>query len=82
MEWHYHKNNASRRFFKLASVKSVQTACVCIVFFFHYFKYYGHLIAKVERKQTLYLKMKLSCIRKKREARHQKNNYSIIHVSF
>ena len=27
-------------FFKLASVRSVKTACVCIVFFFHYFKYY------------------------------------------
>ena len=48
-------------FFKLASVKSVKTACVFIVFFFHYFKYYGqifffknnclYLIAKVERKE-------------------------------
>ena len=45
---------------KLASVKSVKTACVCIVFFFSYFKYYGqnifsittvlYLTAKVERK--------------------------------
>ena len=31
-------------FFKLASVKSVKTACVFIVFFFHYFKYYGQNI--------------------------------------
>ena len=47
---------------KLASNKSVKTACICIVFFFfHYFKYYGqnifsrrtvlYLIAKVERKE-------------------------------
>ena len=46
---------------KLASVKSVKTACVCIVFFFHHVKYYGqnifsttmvlYLIAKVERKE-------------------------------
>ena len=50
-----------KRLFKLASVKSVSTACVCIVFFFHYFKNYGqnifsrikmsYLIAKVERKE-------------------------------
>ena len=37
------------------SVKSVKTACVCIVFFFHYFKYYGKnndaLFNKVERKE-------------------------------
>ena len=32
------------RFFKSASVKSVKTACVCIVFFFYYFKYYGQNI--------------------------------------
>ena len=31
-------------FFKLAPIKSVKTACVCIVFFFHYFKYYGQKI--------------------------------------
>ena len=46
------------RFFKLAPV------CVCIVFFFHYFKYYGqnifsrimelYLIAKVERTNFLF----------------------------
>ena len=50
-----------KRFFKLAPNKSVKTACVCIAFFFHYFKYYGqnifsritvlYLIAKVERKE-------------------------------
>ena len=56
-----------RRFFKLAADKSVKTACVCIAFFFHCFKYYGqnifsritvlYLIAKVERKEkTFYLK--------------------------
>ena len=42
-------------------LKIVETACVCIVFFFHYFKYYDqnifsrttvlYLIAKVERKE-------------------------------
>ena len=52
------------RFFKLASVKSVKTVCVCIVFFFHYFKYYGqnifsrimelYLTAKVERTNFLF----------------------------
>ena len=56
-----------RRLFKLASNKCVKTACVCIVFFFHYSKYYGqnifsritvlYLIAKVkEKKKTFYLK--------------------------
>ena len=50
------------RFFKLASVESVKTVCVCI--FFHYFKYYGqnifsrimelYLIAKVERTNFLF----------------------------
>ena len=50
-----------RRYFKLASKKSVKTACVCTVFFFHYFKYYVenifsritvlYLIVKVERKE-------------------------------
>ena len=44
--------------------QSVKTARVCIVFFFHYFKYYGqnifsritvlYLIAKVERKNKLF----------------------------
>ena len=58
-EWHH-----QWRFFKLASIKSVKTACVCIAFFFHYFKYYGqkffsritvlYLIAKVERKNKLF----------------------------
>ena len=48
-------------FFKLAFVKSVKTVRVCIVIFFHYFKYYGqnmfsitmvlYLIANVERKE-------------------------------
>ena len=60
MEWLHHKKMNEEVFFKLASVKSVKTACVCIVFFFHYFKYYGqnifsrtmvlYLIVKVERK--------------------------------
>ena len=50
-----------RRFFKLASNQSVKTACVCIVFFFHYYKYQGqnvfsritvlYLTAQVERKK-------------------------------
>ena len=58
------RKNGQRRFFKLASVKSVKTACVCIVFFLHYFKYYSqsifsittvlYLIAQIEI--TLYLK--------------------------
>ena len=42
-------------FIHAKSVKSVKTACVCIVFFFHYFKYYGKnndaLFNKVERKE-------------------------------
>ena len=66
-------------FFKLMSVTSVKTACVCIVFFFHYLKYYGqsifsrttalYLIAlKLKEKNKLFIyNMKLSCIRKKRE---------------
>ena len=54
------QENEWRRFFKLASVKSVKTACVCI-FFLHYFRYYGqniflittvlYLIATFERKE-------------------------------
>ena len=59
-----------RRLFKLASNKGVKTACVCIVFFLHYFKYYvqkifsritvPYLIAKVERKEkTFYLKYEI-----------------------
>ena len=50
--------------FKLASNKCVKTACVCIVFFFHSFKYYGqnifsritvlYSIAKVERKEKTF----------------------------
>ena len=65
MEWPHQWG----RFLKLASVKRVKAACVClfIIFFFHYFKYYGknvfsktrvlYLIAKVERKEELlYLK--------------------------
>ena len=60
MEWcHHKKKNEWKRFFKLASVKSVKTSCDCF-FFFHYFKYYGqifsrtampYLIARVERKE-------------------------------
>ena len=62
------------RFFKLASVKSVKTACVCIVLFFHYLKYGQsifsrttvlYLIAKVERKdQTFYLKHEIMLYQK------------------
>ena len=37
MEWRHQQ----RRFFKLAFTESVKTACVCVVFFFNYFKYYG-----------------------------------------
>ena len=33
-----------KKVLKLASNQSVKTACVCIVFFFHYFKYYGQNI--------------------------------------
>ena len=50
-----------KSFLKLVSVKNVKTACVGIIFFFPYFKYYGqnifsqtmmsYLIAKVERKE-------------------------------
>ena len=57
-------SHQQRWFFKLAIVKSVKTAYVCIVFFFHYFKYYGqnilsritvlYLIPKVERKEQSY----------------------------
>ena len=39
MEWRH-----QQRFFKLAPVKSAENACVFIVFFFHYFKYYGQNI--------------------------------------
>ena len=48
----------------MSSNQSVKTACVCIVFFFHCFKYYGqndfsritvlYLIVKVERKNKLF----------------------------
>ena len=40
------QKNEQGRFFKLASAKSVKTACVCGVFFFYYFKYYGHFQKK------------------------------------
>ena len=43
MEWNHHKK-MNIGFFKSASVKNVKTACVCIVFFFYYFKYYGQNI--------------------------------------
>ena len=56
------QKNEQRRFFKLASVKSAKTYCVCILYFFHYFKHYSqnivsrttvsYLIAKVERKEN------------------------------
>ena len=69
-----------KRFSKLAPNKSVKTACVCIAFFFHYFKYYGqnifsritvlYLIARVERKEkTFYLKHEIILCQKKREAK-------------
>ena len=58
-------------------LKSVKTACVYIVFFFHYFKYYGrnifsrtmmlYLIAKVKRKEkTLYLKREINLYQKQK----------------
>ena len=70
--------NEQIRFFELASVKCVKTACVCIVFFLHYFKYYGqniflkttvsYLIAKVERKEeTLYLKHEVILYQRKKK---------------
>ena len=53
-----------KKVLKLKSNQSVKTACVCIVFFFHYFKYYGqnilsrimvlYIIANVERKNKLF----------------------------
>ena len=56
----------TKKWIEVLKLASVRSACVCIVFFFQYFKYYGqnifsrtmvsYLIAKVERKQTLYLK--------------------------
>ena len=56
-------------------LKSVKTACVCIVFFFYYFKYYDqnifskttvlYLIAKVERKE-LYLKHEIILYQKEK----------------
>ena len=63
-------------FFKLTPNKSVKTVCVCIAFFFHYFKYYGqnifsritvlYLIPKVERKEkTFYLKHEIILCQKK-----------------
>ena len=70
------------RFFKLASLKVLKLleSVFFFFFFFHYFRHYGqnivartmvsYLIAEVERKEkTLYLKYKMSCIRKKREAK-------------
>ena len=33
-------------FIHAKSVKSVKAACVCILFFFRYFKYYGKNISK------------------------------------
>ena len=71
---------SEERFFKLAPNKSLKTACVCIAFFFHYFKHYGqnifsritvlYLIAKVEIKEkTFYLKHEIALFQKKREAK-------------
>ena len=51
----------TKKWIEVLKLASVRSACVCIVFFFQYFKYYGqnifsrttvsYLIAKVERKQ-------------------------------
>ena len=55
---------SSIKVFKLASNQNAKAACVCFVFFFHYFKYYVqnvfskitmlYLIAKVKRKNKLF----------------------------
>ena len=68
------------RFFKLASV------CVCIVFFFHYFKYYGqnifsritvlYLIAKVEIMKLSHEIIKLKYEILVSERRKEKQNVS------
>ena len=77
---HPRSTASEERFFKLAPNKSLKTACVCIAFFFHYFKHYGqnifsritvlYLIAKVEIKEkTFYLKHEITLFQKKREAK-------------
>ena len=90
-----------RRLFKLASNRSVKTSCVCIVFFFHYFKYYVQKISFKnnsalfdswgwkKRKKFLFKIWNYPFSEKKEEQmfqvtsiRCQKNDCSIIHVSF
>ena len=76
-----------QRFFKLASNQGVKTACVCIVFFFHYFKYYGqnvfsritvlYIIAKVERKTKL-LNLKHEIILCQKETRSKMFQVKVI----
>ena len=44
MQWNGFTTKNKQWFFKLVSVRSVKTACVCTVFFFRYFKYYGQNI--------------------------------------
>ena len=60
MEWFRHKKMNEEVFLNLYLLASDKTACVCIVFFFHYFKYgknifsrtmVPYLIAKVEGKE-------------------------------
>ena len=73
MEWRHHKK-MDKRFFKLASVKSVKTACLCLYYFlFSLFqiwsKYFFNnngalLIAKVEI--TLYLKHEIILYQKEK----------------
>ena len=67
------QKHGQRRFFKLASVKSVEAACVYIIFFFHCSKYGQnifsittvlYLIAKVEI--TLYLKHEIILYQKEK----------------
>ena len=57
-------------------LKSVETACICIVFFFHHFKCYDqnifsrtmlYLIARVERKNKLYLKHEIILYQKEKK---------------
>ena len=75
--WNSKLHNGMASLVKLASNKCVKTACVCIVFFIHYFKNYGqnifwrktvlYLIAKVERKdETFYLKQEIILFQKEK----------------
>ena len=69
-----------RRLFKLASNQSVKTACVCIIFCLHYFKYYSqnvfsritvlYLIARIERKNKLFnLKHEITLCQKEKRSK-------------